>query len=273
MMTERSIPRIQPANIREPWLVAFTTLARNSAGAVFDYGADKNPAKRNALAAALQPLSLTWLTLEHGARVVTIPADRPCTCELPSDDVSPAPVSGIARTRPRTYEHLPIADAAVVVEPGFAAALTTADCLPVIVVNPTQPSVAVIHAGWRGIACGVIGHALKRMAELAGTNSLPSCVRAWIGPCIGPEDYEVGSEVRRELLDTPLVTPSMFATGTDGRFLADLRAMARAQLIDGGVPAHALAAHPASTKQDLSFHSVRRDKEHAGRMATVVGIL
>jgi YfiH family protein len=249
MVTKHSIPRIQPANIREPWLVAFTTLARDSEGTVFDYGADKDPAKRDALAAALQPLSLTWLTLEHGAHVVAVPHDS------------------------NEREVSPVADAAVVVEPGFAAALTTADCLPVIVVNPTQPSVAVIHAGWRGIACGVIGCTLRQMAELAGTDGLPPCVRAWIGPCIGPEDYEVGAEVRRELLDAPSVTPRMFATGTDGRFLADLRAMARAQLIDGGVPAHAVTAHPTSTKQNLSFHSVRRDKEHAGRMATVVGIL
>lgn len=270
-MSDPVIPIAQPATIQAPWLLAFTTLAQDGEGRRFDYKADTGAAQRDALTAALatalQPLQLTWLTLEHGAQVV---------------DVGGTQAS-------------PTADAAVVVHPGFAAALTTADCLPVLVIDLVRRHAAVIHAGWRGIAQDIIGRTLGRMAELAGSSSPQSPqLCAWIGPSIKQEDYEVGPEVREQLLNARAVSRDMFApalvatfpvapttapaaipTATptvEGKYRADLQAMATAQLVDGGVPLSAIEVYPLSTLQSPQLHSVRRDAEQAGRMATVVGI-
>jgi copper oxidase (laccase) domain-containing protein len=108
------------------------------------------------------------------------------------------------------------------------------------------------------------------MAELADGPS-PD-LHAWIGPFIEQEDFEVGAEVRRELLNAAAVTVEMFAGGAEGKYLADLRAMAVAQLVDGGVSPRAIEVYPASTLRGTEFHSARRDGESSGRMATVVGI-
>jgi copper oxidase (laccase) domain-containing protein len=111
------------------------------------------------------------------------------------------------------------------------------------------------------------------MAGLAGRSS-PQIqdFQAWIGPSIKQADFEVGAEVRDELLRATAVTPEMFVAARDGKYLADLQAMAVAQLVDAGVPLQAIEVYPVSTMQDPRLHSARRDKERSGRMATVVGI-
>jgi copper oxidase (laccase) domain-containing protein len=146
---------------------------------------------------------------------------------------------------------------------------------------------AGVHAGWRSLAAGIIERTVERL--LSECEARPEGLRVWIGPAIGREDYEVGTEVRDALLARPAVTEDCFtpvaavpaapapaatpaATAPAGHFLADLPAAATAILISHGVSPQAIEHYPVSTKRSPLLHSVRRDGARAGRMATVVGI-
>jgi YfiH family protein len=235
-----TIPVVHTALPGMPWLLAFTTLIGHDFGA--GDGATRAP-QRHELDAALAPLNTTWLTLEHGTTVQQVP---PATTPVPGD-------------------------AAIVTRAGFAAALTTADCLPItLACSYPTPTTALIHAGWRGLAAGVIEQTLAAFPGLQ-----PQQIHAHIGPCILQDDYEVGPEVRNALLGSPNVTEQHFkpSTATPGHYLANLPAMAVAKLTAAGVPAAHITTHPTSTKNDPLLHSVRRDGAKAGRMASVVAIL
>jgi YfiH family protein len=236
-----------------PWLVAFTTLARDERGRRFDFGAGDGSAcaaQRRALAREVAPLELSWLELEHGSRCVEVAGRAPQRGPVP-------------------------ADAAIVDRPGHAVALTTADCLPIIVaVASPQPAVALIHAGWRGLAAGVIENALAALVRPHGCELCDlQGAQAYIGPCIHAQDYEVGEECCAALLASPQVRPAHFLpSGQPGHYLADLPAMAAAKLEAAGIAPMAIRTCPLSTKRDRHLHSVRRDATTAGRMATLVGI-
>jgi YfiH family protein len=266
------IPLVQPKRICEPWFVAFTTMAP------LDFGAGDGTACASAraqLGAALAPLHLTWLTLEHARKVVLIPNSSP-----PVSPYAPVAAGGqepVALTANPVASPVasaganPIADAAIVTQPGYAAALTTADCLPLVVVCPQPHVVAVIHAGWRGLAAGVIERTVATMCE-AATLSDPQALRVWVGPAIQREDYEVGPEVRHGLICSAFVTSGHFTPLPGEKYLADLPAMAVAKLVGLGVPAANIERYPQSTKASAHLHSVRRDGTAAGRMATIVGL-
>jgi YfiH family protein len=82
------------------------------------------------------------------------------------------------------------ADAAVTTEPGIACTVQVADCLPVLFAAPQGRAVGAAHAGWRGLAAGVLEATLQEICALAACE--PSQVQAWLGPCIGPRHFEVG---------------------------------------------------------------------------------
>ncbi len=86
-----------------------------------------------------------------------------------------------------------VADACVTDRPGRVCEIQVADCLPVLMADRRGRAVAAAHAGWRGLAGGVVEAALERLCALAGTG--PEDVEAWLGPCIGPEAFEVGADV------------------------------------------------------------------------------
>ncbi|MDR2586819.1 MAG: polyphenol oxidase family protein [Coriobacteriales bacterium] len=240
----------EPHALRLPWLVAFTTAARRGEER-FDFTAEVGQEQRRALERALAPLALTWLTLEHGSRVVTIG----------EPSVQPGVQPGLS----------PVCDGALIIHPGTAAAFTTADCLPVVIATTGRThAAAAIHAGWRSLAAGIIEDAVERLARASGAQ--PPGFGAWIGPAIAREDYEVGSEVAERLLVRPAITEEQFTPVDAGHFLADLPGAATAILVSCGVPAEAIEHYPVSTKQSPLLHSVRRDGSAAGRMATVVGI-
>ena len=114
------------------------------------------------------------------------------------------------------------ADAMVSAERGRVLAVMTADCLPILVCNQEGSSYGVIHAGWRGLASGIIGNTLAKLADRPAM--------AWLGPAIGPCHYEVGPDVYRHF-DT-----SVFQPGKDeSHWLMDLYAEARRQLVMAGV--------------------------------------
>jgi YfiH family protein len=123
------------------------------------------------------------------------------------------------------------ADAAVARGPGLVCAVLTADCLPVLLCERGGGAVAAVHAGWRGLAAGVLEAAVE---SLGGP---PGEVLAWLGPAIGPAAFEVGAEVRETFADADAGASAAFSPGRGGRWQADLFALARQRLGRAGVRA------------------------------------
>jgi YfiH family protein len=157
----------------------------------------------------------------------------------------------------------PEADAAVTTQPGVVLAVLTADCLPVLFCAGDGSAVAVAHAGWRGLAAGVLE------ATIASLRLAPSRLIAWIGPAIGGASYEVGDEVRAAFVDTEAAAAGAFVATRPGHWCCDLPALARRRLAAAGVA----CAHGGAfdTFRDARFYSYRRSRE-TGRFATLVWI-
>lgn len=149
------------------------------------------------------------------------------------------------------------ADAAWTDRPGQVAAVLTADCLPILVADCEGACVAAIHAGWRGLAAGVIGQCIRALP------SRPENLIAWIGPRICPEHYEVGTDVRGAF---PRGSDA-FKASRKGHWLADLPAIAGLQLTAAGVGEFHDSC--ACTAEGSRFFSYRRD-HRTGRMAAVI---
>ncbi|MCL1846788.1 MAG: polyphenol oxidase family protein [Coriobacteriia bacterium] len=288
LIAER-FPVIEPTNLNFPWLLAFTTLAEHREER-FDFMAGKGEAQRRELEAALAPMAVTWLTLEHGATIVDLtelPSLRGDSKQtnLPSlrgvseaSDVaiygSDSIVGGLTQRTDPQFQTSPFpsphADGAILTTPGHAVAFTTADCLPIICVCEQLRVVAVLHAGWRSLAAGIIESAIQRMQADYGVD--PVALKAWVGPAIAQQDYEVSTDTRTALLERPAVTTQLFSPTRPGHWLADLPGAATAILTSLGLPVASIARHPQSTLQSLQLHSARRDGTTSGRMATVVGM-
>lgn len=180
-----------------------------------------------------------WLHQVHGAQVVRLRADA-------------------------VHSPLPPADAAWTSDAGVACAVLVADCLPVLMALCDGSAVAAAHAGWRGLAAGVLEATVQALCS--GTGAAPRDIVAWLGPCIGPRRFEVGADVLAAFGQSP-DTPD--ATGAasfvsrprpDGspRWLADLPQLARERLAAAGVSAVSEAG--LCTVEDASrFFSFRRD--------------
>lgn len=157
----------------------------------------------------------------------------------------------------------PEADGAVTGAPGQVLAVLTADCLPVVLVARTDRRIAVAHAGWRGLAGGVLEAALDALGAAA------SGVEGWIAPGIGAANYVVGDDVCRAFRKTP-GWPDAFAEAGGGAWRCDLAALARARLEAAGVTQVWVSG--ACTYEDAGrFYSYRRDGE-TGRTATLAWI-
>ncbi len=150
------------------------------------------------------------------------------------------------------------ADAVVSFSPGRVCAVLTADCLPVIFCSRAGDRVAVAHAGWRGLASGVLQ---STVSELGGD---PEDVMAWLGPAIGPQSYEVGSDVSERF---PGEFPQGF-TKRDGLWLMDLYCLARLKLEAAGVRS-VYGGGYCTMDEPARFFSFRRDGV-TGRMASLV---
>jgi len=186
---------------------------------------------RGALGLSAEP---AWLRQVHGARAVE---------------------AGTGRA--------PEADASWTRMPGVACAILAADCLPVLLCDGRGTCVGAAHAGWRGLAAGVIGAAVAAMPVEPGD------LLAWLGPAIGPERFEVGPEVREALLAGAGAPKYAFrGSGRAGHYLCDLYAVARQQLLRAGVG----SVHGGgfcTHSEAYRFYSYRRDGE-TGRMATLI---
>jgi YfiH family protein len=124
------------------------------------------------------------------------------------------------------------ADACWTTERGIACTMMVADCLPVLLADRAGQVVGAAHCGWRGLAGGVLEALWAQMAPLAGA---PQEVLAWLGPCIGPEAFEVGAEVRTAFLEQDAGAARAFRPHGEGKFLADLQALARQRLAGLGI--------------------------------------
>lgn len=137
----------------------------------------------------------------------------------------------------------------------------TADCLPVVLADGRGRNVAVAHAGWRGLAAGVLEAAVVAMAVPPD--------RAWLGPCIGPDRFEVGPEVRAAFVDPDPGAAECFRPGAGDRWFADLPGLARRRLHAAGITRVA-GGDRCTLREGHCFFSHRRDGPDTGRMATLV---
>jgi YfiH family protein len=153
------------------------------------------------------------------------------------------------------------ADGAVTRAAGPVCAVLTADCLPVLLSDRAGKTVGIAHAGWRGLAAGIIENVVKAM-RVSRRNLI-----AYIGPGIGPRNYEVGEDVRQAFVGKDPGAAAAFASRQNGKYLADLYALARQRLEVAGVA----EVHGGGfcTSGDERFFSFRRDG-NTGRMASLV---
>ncbi|HZX30235.1 MAG TPA: peptidoglycan editing factor PgeF [Rhodocyclaceae bacterium] len=154
------------------------------------------------------------------------------------------------------------ADAAVSRRPGRACVVMTADCLPVLLCDRAGTVVAAAHAGWRGLAAGVIEATVAAMGR-PGDELL-----AWLGPAIGPDAFEVGDEVRAAFVAHDPLAAAAFVPGAPGKWLADICLLARQRLVALGI--HDVWGGGQCTVADSDrFFSYRRDGV-TGRMGTFI---
>lgn len=157
---------------------------------------------------------------------------------------------------------MPEGDAAVTRERGTVCAVLVADCLPVLLASRTGDVVAVAHAGWRGLAAGVIEAALDAM-QLA-----PGQAIAWLGPAIGPRAYEVGAEVHATFVARDVAAQAAFRPSRPGHWWLDLYAVARQRLASRGVT-QVCGGRFCTHTEAGRFYSWRRERTPA-RMAALI---
>jgi YfiH family protein len=160
----------------------------------------------------------------------------------------------------------PRADAAATSVPGRVGVVLTADCMPLFFANAQGTRVAVAHAGWRGMAAGVIENAVRAVAA-DGAN-----VHAWMGPAIGPAAFEVGAEVKEAFEGIDPAAASAFAPPhRPGKYMADLYALARQRLARAGV--RSIHGGGFCTRDEPQrFFSYRREPK-SGRMGAFIWII
>ena len=153
------------------------------------------------------------------------------------------------------------ADAAVTFARGQVCAVLVADCLPVFLASGAGDRVGIAHAGWRGLAGGVLD------ATVAALDCEPAELVAWLGPAIGPAAFEVGPEVRDAFIERDPGAGGEFRAGSAGRLFADLPALARRRLNALGV-GEVRGQSPCTRSDPRRFYSYRRDGA-TGRMAAL----
>ncbi len=177
------------------------------------------------------------------------------------------------------------ADACISTSPAVACTIMVADCLPVLLCDATGQWVAAAHAGWRGLAgqggVGVLEQLLTSLpGALADEFAVASLVRgdilAWLGPCIGPQAFEVGPEVRHAFCEADPQAEAFFAPQAGGQYLADLAGLARLRLNRLGITqifGNDSQASWCTVSQASRFFSHRRDRRvlgQSGRMAACI---
>ena len=181
--------------------------------------------------------TITWLNQVHGTRVIHAPSE---------------------------YEERIEADAVWSDEPGFACAVMTADCLPIVLADIEGRCVAAVHGGWRGLAGGI----LKRTVEAMPVDA--DRLFAWLGPAIGPSAFEVGGDVLAAfyLADDDLAVHPI--PELNDKYFLDLNILVGRQLLALGIdPGHVSGGDTCTYSDPQRFYSYRRDGD-TGRMVTLI---
>jgi polyphenol oxidase len=181
---------------------------------------------------------------------------------LPREPVWLNQVHGTTVVEAVAHEAPPTADASFSRTAGQVCVVLTADCLPVLFCDRDGTRVAAAHAGWRGLAGGVLNSAVRAL------ETPPQRLLAWLGPAIEQEAFEVGAEVREQFLSMAADNAQAFAINARGRWQADLYQLARRQLEQLGV-GHVYGGSFRCYADRDRFFSYRRDGV-TGRMATMV---
>jgi YfiH family protein len=157
----------------------------------------------------------------------------------------------------------PTADGAITRERGLACVVMTADCLPVLFCDRAGTRVGAAHAGWRGLAAGVLENTIAAM------DCAPAGLMVWLGPAIGPDAFEVGAEVRAQFVaQDPAAEAAFRPTGGDGKWWCDLYQLARLRLARSGL-SHVFGGGFCTYAECDRFFSYRRDGP-TGRMGAFV---
>ena len=234
---------------------AFTTLRHGAGGSLapFDHfnlgnrvaadGDDASTVERNR-AELVQRLVLPstphWLRQVHGTDVLRF--DGPGIAKAAADE--------------------PVADAAVTTTPGVVLAILTADCLPVLFAEEGGSALGAAHAGWRGLAAGVLENTVVAMGAPA------SRITAWLGPAAGPQAYEIGEEVFEAFVTSDASAASAFIATRPGHWRVDLYRLARQRLAAIGLT-RIHGGDLCTISDPQRFYSHRRDAR-TGRMASVI---
>ena len=190
-------------------------------------------ARNRAILRACLPAEPAWVKQAHGTAVVDA-----------------------ARATPDSE-----ADGVVTRSPGEVCAVMTADCLPVLLCDGAGRSVGIAHAGWRGLAGGIVENVVRAMGVPTRD------IIAYIGPGIGARRYEVGEDVRKAFVGRDSAAAKSFAPRQDGTYFADLYDLARQRLAAAGVAE--VYGGQFCTASEERFFSFRRDRT-TGRMASLI---
>jgi len=183
------------------------------------------------------PSEPRWLNQVHGVTVVDL------------DDAS---------------GELPDADASITCMANTVCAVFTADCLPVLFCDRSGTQVAAAHAGWRGLAAGILE------ATVAAFVAQPEEILVWLGPAIGPQAFEVGDEVRQAFCGVDSAATEAFVATRPGHWLADLYQLARQRLARVGVTS-VYGGDRCTFSEPGDFYSFRRDNS-SSRMSSIIWI-
>ena len=166
------------------------------------------------------------------------------------------------------YDNPPEADAIITAMRNVPLAILTADCVPIVVLDVGTPSLAVVHAGWRGTVRSVLWKTILAMFEEFGAD--PSDCYAAIGPAVESKCYEVGNDVREAFIKGLPYGADVLERGNDAHWALDLREANRRQILDARLSPSRVAACPYCTRCETDwFFSARRDGERSGRHGTV----
>lgn len=213
------------------------------------------------------PSEPVWLRQVHGTDVLRVgggphPNPPPRAGEgARADALLPPPRAGGGRGGGTPTTHAPEADAAVTSDPCTVLAILTADCLPVVFAARDGSEIGVAHAGWRGLAGGVLE------ATVAAMHTPAAQLRAWLGPAAGPAHYEIGAEVREAFVSGDDGAASAFTATRPGHWSVDLYALARRRLAALGL-SDVHGGGLCTIADPARFYSHRRDGR-SGRLLTL----